>query len=169
MWIKFIFPQEIFAYFRFPDYVSRIQKAKPYLCFETSKKLFCFDVGFDPGLPQAKQACRFSRLWYPVLPRVLLPHAGRCIRKYLCPSRFQGFFVVLSLTAGHGDTYGDVTFHPVETIEGSYCHTVETMLPRGFVNPQMCSRIFYKIQIRNTSLIRTFHSFKKHELLCARF
>lgn len=109
------------------------------------------------------------RLWYPVLPRVLLPYTGRCVRKYLCSSHFQGFFVVLSLTAGRGDTYGDVTFHPVETIEGFYCHTVETVLPRGFVNLQMCSWIFYKIQNRNTSLIRAFHSFKKHELLCARF
>lgn len=71
--------------------------------------------------------------------------------------------------SGAWGTYGDVTFHPVETIEGSYCHTVETVLPRGFVNPQMCSRIVCKIQNRNTSLIRAFHSFEKHELLCARF
>lgn len=84
-------------------------------------------------------------------------------------SHFQGFFVVLSLTGGHGDTIGDVSFHPVETIEGFRCHTVETVLQQGFVHLQMCSRIFYKIQNRNTSLICAFHSFKKHELLCARF
>lgn len=46
--------------------------------------------------------------------------------------------------------YGDVTFHPVETVEEFCCHTVETALQQGFVYLQMCSWIFYKVQNRNT-------------------
>lgn len=122
------------------------------------KKLLCFDVGFDPGLPQAKQACKSTHLWYPVLLWVLLPYPGCCIRKYpSAPAIFQGLFVVLSLTAGRGDT----VMSP--SILWKQLRNFAT------IPLKLCSWIFYKVQNRNTSLIRTFHSFKKHELLCARF
>lgn len=70
------------------------------------KKLICFDLGFDPGLQQAKQACKFCP-WtvHPPLVScavcVLLAYNECFIRKY--PSAPAVFKAFMQFIHWHGD------------------------------------------------------------------